>query len=82
MDHAGDAAAIIHELGDGLHNWVTGGHGLSGFSFVEGLFEGVGDYLEQSYCRSLDLWNASDPAYYVVSHWGGLPSIFSRRTTN
>jgi hypothetical protein len=82
VDIAEDAAIIMHELGHGSHDWVTGGSGLAAISLVEGLPEGIGDYLAQSYCRSLGLWNASDPEYHLLRHWGGLPSTAPNRTTN
>ena len=39
VDDAEDADVIIHELGHGLHDWVTSG----GLSQVNGLSEGTGD---------------------------------------
>ena len=44
VDDAEDADVIIHELGHGIHDWITQG----GLSQVNGLSEGTGDYFAQS----------------------------------
>ncbi len=78
VDDAEDADVIIHELGHGIHDWVTSG----GLSQVNGLSEGTGDYFAQSYSRSLDLWDPSDPAYHWVFSWDGHNPFWSGRRTN
>ena len=69
VDAAEDHAIILHELGHGIHDWITGG----GLSQVEGLSEGLGDYWAQSYTRSLGLFNPSDPQYDYFGLWGLQP---------
>lgn len=65
VDDAEDASVIIHELGHGIHSWITN----NSLSRVEGLSEGFGDYLAASYLRSLNLRDKNDPAYYNLFHW-------------
>lgn len=60
-----DAAVIIHELGHGINDWMTGG----GLSENEGLKEGFADYWAQSYIRSLGLWKEFESGYHWVSRW-------------
>ncbi len=67
VDDGEDSDVIHHELGHGLHDWVTGGN----LSQVDGLSEGCGDYIAQSYNRSLGYWSPSDPAYNWVFIWDG-----------
>jgi len=67
VDDAEDADVLIHELGHGIHDWVTSG----GLSQVQGLSEGCGDYVAVSYSRSLGLWGPSDPQYNWVFSWDG-----------
>ena len=78
VDDAEDADVVIHELGHGLHDWVTGGS----LSQVTGLSEGFGDYLAQSYSRSLGQWTPADPQYHWVFGWDGHNPFWSGRTTN
>ena len=78
VDDAEDADVIIHELGHGIHDWVTSG----GLSQVNGLSEGVGDYFAQSYSRSLDLWDPSDPQYHWVFSWDGHNPFWGGRRTD
>ena len=40
VDDDEDADVIVHELGHGIHDWVTN----NGLSQVQGLSEGLGDY--------------------------------------
>lgn len=67
MDAAEDAAVIIHELGHAYHDFLTEG----GLSQVEGLSEGMADYLAASYVRSKNLWTPDQDEYYWFSHWFG-----------
>ncbi|MEL6636407.1 MAG: T9SS type A sorting domain-containing protein [Bacteroidota bacterium] len=67
VDDAEDSDVIHHELGHGLHDWVTNG----GLSQVNGLSEGCGDYWAASYNRRLGLWNPGDAAYNWVFIWDG-----------
>ncbi|HSH03758.1 MAG TPA: proprotein convertase P-domain-containing protein [Anaerolineae bacterium] len=77
VDDAEDSDVIHHELGHGLHDWVTSG----GISQVDGLSEGVGDYWAQSYNRSLGYWAPTDPAYNYVFNWDGHNEFWPGRTT-
>jgi hypothetical protein len=47
VDDAQDHDVVLHELGHGIHDWVTHGH----LSQVQGLSEGSGDYWAVSYAR-------------------------------
>lgn len=67
VDDAEDADVVIHELGHGLHDWVTNG----GLSQVQGLSEGVGDYFGNSYNRASGDWTAADPQWFWMFHWDG-----------
>lgn len=78
VDDAEDADVVIHELGHGLHDWVTGGH----LSQVNGLSEGFGDYLAVSYSRSLGQWSPGDPAYNWVFVWDGHNPFWGGRITD
>jgi hypothetical protein len=78
VDDAEDADVVIHELGHGIHDWVT----MGGLSQVNGLSEGVGDYFAQSYSRSFGQWDPMDAAYHYVFSWDGHNSFWSGRTTN
>lgn len=78
VDDAEDADVIWHELGHGLHDWMTNG----GLSQVNGLSEGSSDYWAQSYSRSLNQWNASQPAYHYMFSWDGNNVCWAGRTTN
>jgi len=77
VDDAEDADVLIHELGHGLHDWVTSG----GLSQTEGLSEGTGDYMAQSYSRSFGQWAPSDPEYQWVFNWDGHNPFWGGRTT-
>lgn len=74
VDDNEDADVIIHELGHGLHDW------LSSISQVDGLSEGLGDYVAVSYTRSLGLLSPSDAAYSWVFKWDGHNTCWSGRT--
>jgi hypothetical protein len=78
VDDAEDSDVIHHELGHGLHDWVTNG----GLSQVNGLSEGIGDFWAQSYNRSIDSWTPSDPQYNWVFRWDGHNPFWSGRVTN
>lgn len=78
VDDDEDADVIIHELGHGLHHWITG----SGPSQVQGLSEGTGDYLAQSYSRSFNQWPSSAPAFHWVFSWDGHNPFWGGRVTN
>ncbi|MBC8193855.1 MAG: PKD domain-containing protein [Candidatus Marinimicrobia bacterium] len=79
VDAGEDHSIILHELGHGIHHWITNG----GISQVEGLSEGLGDYWAQSYTRSLGLLSPEDPQYDYFGQWGlqpyGAPAL---RVTN
>ncbi|PHI20098.1 hypothetical protein CEQ90_09085 [Lewinellaceae bacterium SD302] len=78
VDDAEDSDVIHHELGHGLHDWVTGG----GLSQVQGLSEGCGDYWAVSYNRSLGLWTSNDAPYNWVFRWDGHNEFWSGRIVN
>ncbi|MDX1436516.1 MAG: proprotein convertase P-domain-containing protein, partial [Anaerolineales bacterium] len=78
VDDAEDADVLIHELGHGLHDWLTGGN----LSQVNGLSEGVGDYVAQSYSRAYGQWTPADPEYHWVFNWDGHNPFWSGRITN
>ncbi len=78
VDDAEDISVIIHELGHGIHDWLTGGN----LSQVDGLSEGSGDYWAASYIRSTGYWIPSDPAYNWVFIWDGHNPFWPGRITN
>ncbi len=78
VDDAEDTDVIIHELGHGIHDWITNGS----LSQVDGLSEGCGDYWAQSYSRSLNQWDSSAPSYHHMFHWDGHNEFWGGRTTN
>lgn len=77
VDDAEDADVIIHELGHGLHHWLSGG-----ISNGDGLSEGFGDYVAVSYTRSLGLLNPSSASYNWVFKWDGHNPFWPGRVTN
>jgi len=77
VDDAEDADVVLHELGHGLHDWITNG----GLSQVNGLSEGCGDYWANSYKRSLGLWPTNAPARNWVFGWDGHNACWNGRTT-
>ncbi|WP_452230840.1 T9SS type A sorting domain-containing protein [Lacinutrix sp. MEBiC02404] len=77
VDDGEDSDVIHHELGHGLHDWVTSG----GNSGAEGLGEGTGDYVAQSYNRSLGYWASTDPQYDYVFNWDGHNECWTGRST-
>ncbi|MFZ0547089.1 MAG: PepSY domain-containing protein [Candidatus Promineifilaceae bacterium] len=78
VDDAEDSDVVDHELGHGLHDWVTNG----GLSQVNGLSEGIGDFNAQSYNRAHESWTPSDPEYQWVFRWDGHNPFWSGRVTN
>ena len=78
VDDAEDGDVIWHELGHGLHDWITGGS----LSQVNGLSEGSGDYWAQSNSRSLNQWATTDAAYHWMFNWDGHNVCWGGRTTN
>ncbi|HEX7815025.1 hypothetical protein [Dyella sp.] len=77
VDDAQDADVVIHELGHGIHHWLTGG-----VSQVQGLSEGVGDYLAAGYSRDLQQWPVGAPEYHWVFNWDGHNPFWDGRVTN
>ena len=81
VDDGEDADVILHELGHGIHHWLVGTGG--GPSNGDGLSEGFGDYVANSYVRSLGLLPPNDPAYNRVFRWDGWYSnCWNGRITN
>jgi len=78
VDDDEDADVIIHELGHGIHDWVTG----NGLSQVQGLSEGLGDYFAASYSRSFNQWPPASPQYNWVFSWDGHNPFWPGRITN
>ncbi len=78
VDDAEDSDVVHHELGHALHDWVTGGN----LSQVNGLSEGVGDYIASSYNRASGTWTPSDAAYYYMFNWDGHNECWGGRITN
>ncbi|ASK29494.1 peptidase [Chryseobacterium sp. T16E-39] len=78
VDDAEDADVILHELGHGVHDWITNGN----LSQVQGLSEGCGDYWAQSYSRSLNQWPSSAPQYNWMFSWDGHNTCWAGRITN
>jgi len=79
VDDAQDADVIIHELGHGIHFFVTDGH----LSQTEGLSEGVGDYNAGAYSRDFPgQWTPSDAPYFWTFSWDGHNPFWPGRVTN
>jgi len=79
VDDAQDADVVIHELGHGLHDWLTDGH----LSQVQGLSEGVGDYVAAGYSRDQpNQWTPADAPYFWVFNWDGHNPFWPGRVTN
>ena len=78
VDDAEDADVVIHELGHGLHDWLTAG----GLSQVNGLSEGLGDYVAQSYSRSLAQWTSAEAPFHWTFSWDGHNVFWAGRITN
>ncbi len=78
VDDAEDLDVLLHELGHGIHDWITNGN----LSQVTGLSEGCGDYWASSYNRSRGFWLPSHPQYHWVFHWDGHNEFWAGRITN
>ena len=78
VDDAEDMDVVLHELGHGLHDFVTNGN----LSQVNGLSEGTGDYWANSYKRSTGFWDITDQQYFWVFGWDGHNPFWSGRVTN
>ncbi len=78
VDDAEDADVIIHELGHGLHDWVT----VGGLSQVNGLSEGIGDYIAGSYSRFKGYWTSGQPAFDWTFNWDGHNPFWGGRVLN
>ncbi len=78
VDDAEDSDVIHHELGHGLHDWVTNGS----LSQVNGLSEGSGDYWAASYNRSLGNWTPADPQHSWVFNWDGHNQFWQGRSVD
>ncbi|MEJ2537644.1 MAG: hypothetical protein P8048_11445, partial [Calditrichia bacterium] len=78
VDDAEDPDVLLHELGHGIHDWITNGQ----LSQVDGLSEGCGDYWATSYNRSRGYWTPTDPQYNWVFHWDGHNEFWAGRITN
>ncbi len=75
---AEDHDVVIHELGHGIHDWITDG----ALSQVDGLSEGASDYWAQSYKRSLGFLLPGDAKYDWVFSWDGHNEFWDGRITN
>jgi zinc metalloprotease ZmpB len=78
VDDAEDADVIIHELGHGLHDWVT----VGGLSQVNGLSEGTGDYIAGSYSRFKGYWVPANASYHFMFNWDGHNPFWNGRILN
>lgn len=74
VDAAEDGDIILHELGHGLHDWVTDGN----LGRTHGLSEGSSDYWAASYTRGLGLMSESDANYDRMGRWGLYPDFPGR----
>lgn len=77
VDDSEDADVILHELGHGLDDWLSGSTNQP-----DGLSEGFGDYVAVSYTRGLGLLSPSDASYNWVFKWDGHNPCWSGRRTN
>lgn len=75
VDDGEDADVIVHEVGHGVHDWITNG-ATSPF-----LGEGNSDYVAASYKRSFGQWSPSDPSYNFMFGWDGNNPCWPGRTT-
>ncbi|MGV3697339.1 T9SS type A sorting domain-containing protein [Flavobacterium sp.] len=76
VDDAEDADVILHELGHGIHDWLTNGSAASAIG------EGNGDYWAQSYGRSVNQWTAADDYFQFMFKWDGHNTCWDGRTTD
>lgn len=77
VDDGEDADVILHELGHGIHDWMTNGSPSGNL-----LGEGVGDYWAQSYARSLNLLQPTAASYNYIFKWDGHNPCWGGRSTN
>ncbi|KAB8027376.1 PepSY domain-containing protein [Fluviispira multicolorata] len=82
VDDAEDVAVVIHELGHGIHDWLT--HGNAGNDGQNGMGEGTGDYLAGGYLRDVNesKWKSTDTEYNWVMRWDGHNPFWGGRVTN
>jgi len=78
VDDSEDPDVIWHELGHGIHDWITNG----GLSQNEGLSEGIADYWANSKLRSTGFWTPADPQYFWTFQWDGHNEFWNGRVTN
>jgi len=78
VDDAEDQDVIVHELGHGIHDWITDG----GLSQVDGLSEGSGDYWAQSYKRAKGFIDNTSAKYDWLFSWDGHNEFWSGRRTD
>ncbi|WP_020571913.1 T9SS type A sorting domain-containing protein [Neolewinella persica] len=76
VDDAEDSDVVHHELGHGLHDWIT----MGGLSQQQGLSEGCGDYWAASYNRGLGDWTPADPQYFWIFNWDGHNEFWNGRS--
>lgn len=76
VDDAEDTDVILHELGHGLHDWMTNG------SASNLIGEGNGDYWAQSYGRSVNSWPDSNAYFQYMFKWDGHNECWAGRTTD
>ena len=76
--HAEDQDVILHELGHGIHSWLSGGN----LSNVTGLSEGSGDYWAVSNRRGYNSWTPSEEQYNWVFIWDGHNEFWPGRVVN
>lgn len=75
VDAAEDAFVILHELGHGLHHWISNSPYLIN---TQGLSEGIGDYWgmsETRECSYSNTYNEWQKEYQEIFHWGIMPFI-------
>ena len=84
VDAGEDAFIISHELGHGIHHWLTGENNGN----TEGLTEGLADYwgaTETRDCGDANVYDEWQEEYHATFHWGLMPAIDIlnvERTTN
>lgn len=78
VDDAEDVGVVLHELGHGIHDWLT----VGSLSQVQGLSEGCGDYWTTSYIRNTGILTPAHPAYNWVFVWDGHNPFWDGRIVN
>ncbi len=78
VDDAEDPDVLLHELGHGIHDWLTVGNLCNN----EGVSEAFGDYWALSYNRSTGFWSPDDAQYNWVFQWDGHNEFWAGRITN